>query len=347
MHLDLGGDAPPPPDYTPMAEASAESARIAAELGQKQLDQSKEQFDANMAVARPIVDAQTKLMGQAFEQGNKNYAAYETEGRPLQQLLRDDALGVTSAVKQQQMDEASVKATADVTQALDGQRMQTSREMGRMGINPNSGKMMAMQGVMDIQGAKAKAGAMGAARTAAGDKYYAKLGDTFNTYAGIGSSAPAFYQAGTNAGNSATGNQNAVSANYMAGVTGGNSTIMGGRSLAQQGLGSVLSAQTGYANSFDSSGGGMGGLGSLLGGAASLYTKFGSHPDYKQNIVRVGDHPLGIGVYEFDYRDEYKAKWGEGRQRGVMATELVRVLPAAVTTDADGHTVVDYAMLVQ
>jgi hypothetical protein len=57
----------------------------------------------------------------------------------------------------------------------------------------------------------------------------------------------------------------------------------------------------------------------------------------KSNIVRVGTHPLGIGVYEYDI-------FGE-RQRGVMADELEAVLPEAVAIHPSGYKMVNYGML--
>ena len=38
----------------------------------------------------------------------------------------------------------------------------------------------------------------------------------------------------------------------------------------------------------------------------------------KENIVRIGDHPLGFGLYLFDYRPEFRQHWGQGRQFGLM-----------------------------
>lgn len=65
----------------------------------------------------------------------------------------------------------------------------------------------------------------------------------------------------------------------------------------------------------------------------------------KRNIVRVGDHPLGIGLYLFDYDPERGARWGRDRQFGVMADEVEAVMPAAVSVGADGYKQVDCAML--
>jgi hypothetical protein len=53
----------------------------------------------------------------------------------------------------------------------------------------------------------------------------------------------------------------------------------------------------------------------------------------KSNIVRIGTHPLGIGLYEYDI-------FGE-RQRGVMADEVEQVMPEAVTT----HPTLGYKMV--
>jgi len=65
----------------------------------------------------------------------------------------------------------------------------------------------------------------------------------------------------------------------------------------------------------------------------------------KENIVRIGDHPLGFGVYLFDYRIEFRAQWGQGRQFGVMIDEVESLMPDAVSLHADGFKRVDYDML--
>jgi len=65
----------------------------------------------------------------------------------------------------------------------------------------------------------------------------------------------------------------------------------------------------------------------------------------KENIVRIGEHPLGIGLYLFDYKPEYRAEWGHGRQFGVMAQEVETIMPEAVCTHPDGYKMVHYAML--
>lgn len=76
----------------------------------------------------------------------------------------------------------------------------------------------------------------------------------------------------------------------------------------------------------------MGGL-FQLGGAAIA----ASDRRLKSNIVRVGEHPLGIGIYEYDI-------WGE-RQRGVMAQEVQEVMPEAIVHHPDGYLMVNYGML--
>lgn len=65
----------------------------------------------------------------------------------------------------------------------------------------------------------------------------------------------------------------------------------------------------------------------------------------KENIVRVGEHPLGIGLYLFDYKPHLRDQWGHERQFGVMADEVETVLPAAVGRHPDGYKTVNYAML--
>lgn len=65
----------------------------------------------------------------------------------------------------------------------------------------------------------------------------------------------------------------------------------------------------------------------------------------KENIVRIDHHPIGFGLYLFDYRREYRERYGNVRQFGVMADEVEIVMPAAVSMGPHGHRQVDYAML--
>lgn len=57
----------------------------------------------------------------------------------------------------------------------------------------------------------------------------------------------------------------------------------------------------------------------------------------KTRVVRVGTHHLGIGVYDYDIDGR--------RERGVMAQEVLPVLPEAVTIGDDGFLRVNYGML--
>lgn len=314
------------PDYGPMAAASEESARIGAELGREQLAENKRQYENNMAVAKPIIDAQGKQMQLAYDQGKATFDAYQTEGRPLQQAMRDDAMGITSEAKQRVMDEAANTAVADARAGTTQQMNQLARTGMRYGWSP--AKIAAMGASGGTQGAALQVAAANGARTQAGDKYYAKMGDTFNTYSGMASQAPSFYGAGTQAGSSAVSNQNGTSGQYISGMTSGNGTIMQGQQQRIGGLGSLISTQASASSAARGQNMDMFGTGAGM---------FFSDQRLKKDVVKLRDDPRGFGWYEFEYL------WGGGRKVGVMAQELEKVIPDAVG-HRGGYKVVNYAM---
>jgi len=65
----------------------------------------------------------------------------------------------------------------------------------------------------------------------------------------------------------------------------------------------------------------------------------------KENIARIGIHPLGFGLYLFDYKPEHRDKLGHGRQFGVIAQEVEAIMAEAVVVHPDGYKMVNYAML--
>jgi hypothetical protein len=82
-------------------------------------------------------------------------------------------------------------------------------------------------------------------------------------------------------------------------------------------------------------GGLMSGVGSI--GAAAIPFAF-SDIRLKSNIEKVGNHPAGVGVYEYDIFDR--------RERGVIAQELLNVRPDLVALHPSGYLMVNYSGLI-
>jgi hypothetical protein len=71
----------------------------------------------------------------------------------------------------------------------------------------------------------------------------------------------------------------------------------------------------------------------------------GSDRRVKEDIVKIGQHPLGLGVYRFRYKSPYDGMYGIGRRVGVMADEVAQKYPEAVSRHSNGHLMVDYGRL--
>lgn len=87
------------------------------------------------------------------------------------------------------------------------------------------------------------------------------------------------------------------------------------------------------------------GKGSANGDTGQIMMVPSSDRRLKENIVEIGRHPLGIGLFLFDYKPEFRAECGHGRHFGVMADEVETVMPDAVSSRADGYQRVDYRLL--
>jgi hypothetical protein len=158
--FDLGGEsAPAAPDYTPVAQASKESAEIMAGLGRDQLAESKRQYEESMAVAKPVVEAQQKIMAETARQGADYYDYNTSTFRPLEQQMVADAGKEGSDAR---IEEAAGEAIAD---ARVGQTQATNmaiRQGMRYGFSPE--KMTKMVGMQSTANASAVAGAATGAR---------------------------------------------------------------------------------------------------------------------------------------------------------------------------------------
>jgi len=94
------------------------------------------------------------------------------------------------------------------------------------------------------------------------------------------------------------------------------------------------------------------GLGTAGIGALGLYNATsgaaaGSDIRVKENIERVGTLANGLGLYDFEYKPEFKDHplCGYGRFRGVMAQEVEKLIPEAVVTMDNGYKAVKYDLV--
>jgi len=82
-------------------------------------------------------------------------------------------------------------------------------------------------------------------------------------------------------------------------------------------------------------------LGGLMNLGAQIYTA--SDINLKENIKKVGSLINGLNLYSYNYKDGYDLP--KGKQVGVMAQEVEKVIPEAVVDMPNGFKGVNYALL--
>jgi hypothetical protein len=324
------------PDYAPLAEASAEAARIQTGLGREQLDFARQQYDRSApileGIARQQMSAQDEQMAQARDYYNYQRDTY----RPLERSIVQDAERFNTEAYR---NELASKAAADAGQAFGISQQQNQRAMAAMGANPNSGRFAGMQNASGLQQAALRANAMTGARSQAQQMGYARKLDAAGLGRGLAGASAAAYGGATGAGSAAGQNAQSAGQNYMGNMAIGSGTIGAGQQMQLSGLSNVLNNQT--QTYINTSGSFLGDLGGILGGAASAYTAFGSDRKIKENIEEVGvDQRTALTLYEFNYIGDTTRRF-----RGVMADEVEMVFPDAVIDTDLGFKAVDYGAL--
>jgi hypothetical protein len=274
------GGSPPPPNYTPVAQASEKSAELGLQLGREQIAESRRQYDLNRTVSDPVAKAQLDLMNEATRQG-QDYYDYGREGRSVERELNRQSMIDRSGQDQSERDlitggdqgiynarradiEAGVdRATADARQGLTGEYNRILRQGLRYGYSPQA--MISRFGPNGIASGLGVATAANAARTGGianarqllgqnrnlriqdDSSQWAKKLDVAGLYRGTPGASQGAYGLAVGAGNSAVQNTMAPGSQLLGGMAQGAGTQMAGAAQRVQGLGSVLNAQTGMA----------------------------------------------------------------------------------------------------
>lgn len=254
----------------------------------------------------------------------------------MQDTLVQDAKGFNA---ESRGNELAGKAMGDVAQSFANADAQQTRSLARMGVNPSSGKALALGNQM----ATAKALGMAAAGTNARDRArtegFALTDRATNALSGFPAMSMQATQSGAGFGASGTNiaNQGLAGMNSGFGAAGTMAGQMGSNAAGMYG------AMGSYKNGADNAAANANPMGALLGAGAQLGAAYIKSSDrrLKQNIELVGrDEHTGLNLYEFAYKDMPHVRW-----RGVMADEVMQVMPSAVHTNEEGFMSVDYGAL--
>ena len=313
------------------------------ELGKEWLNFAKEQFaEGNVrqsvtdALNTKVINQQLATQDQANTWGQEDRARTKTVFQPVEDAFVKTAQEFDTPEKQAA---AAAQAKADVLANASTQQQSQQRQMASMGISPDSGRFAGITRANDTNTALAAAGAQNNARQVIRDKGLALKADAINMGKGLASSTAAAYGIGTNAGNSAVANNASGNANFFQNQAGMN-TGFNGAVGANNSAGSMLNSLYGnqlnawsaqqQANATSASG-----LGSMIGTLGVGAMKYGpalmaSDERLKFNIKKVGQLDNGINLYTY------------GMQFGVLAQEVEKVIPQAVSEWRDGYKKVNY-----
>jgi predicted house-cleaning noncanonical NTP pyrophosphatase (MazG superfamily) len=272
LYIDLGGDAPAPPDPNPgmieSAEAARDVARMQQETAKEYLQFSKDQYTELKPIIDRITTAQLESM-DANQKRAEEYANFErTTFRPLEQKLVDRANEYSTDENRERL---ASQGIADVREAYEQQRKQALDTLARFGVNPNSQRFAAINAQLGMREAADSAGVANRARTMAEDKGTAMLYDAAALGRGLATNASTAYGVANAAGNSASGNASS-GMGLMGNAFGQASNMMGGAASALGTAGNI------YGNEFGARMQGYNasmqnqddGFGSLLGFGARL-----------------------------------------------------------------------------
>ena len=261
MTLEGGkGSSTPPPDPR-LIEAQIKSLGIQDSMVQQILQQSSDFAPVQKEQMQFGLDAARTAFGQS--QADRDWSlGRRDELTKSQNTLINDAAKFDSG---QRKVELQAEAIADTTAAFGNAKGQNTRNMNRMGINPNSGRSQAMDNDMALAQAAATAGASSKSGAAARAEGYAMTDRATNALAGF----PAMSMQATGAGAAYGAAGLGLANNGLAGATAGASQASGIAGQMGSNATSMWGAQSNaYQQSQANDGAGMAGLGSAVGGIA-------------------------------------------------------------------------------
>lgn len=276
-NFDLGGDSPPPPDYSSIAEANTEAAKMSKEAADADLAFRKQQYadskpatDRLVATSQTIADQQVKDSADASSRASSSWDRWTNVGIPEQDRMVADANNYGSESDQELQ---AGRAISDVRQQSKIASENATRSLEAMGINPNSGRFASLAGQVSTAEAASAAGAATTARVQARDKGIGLRAGASAALAGQPNIAGQQAGLSTNSGNAAVGAASAGStaglpmASYVSGGVNNQITANGQTIQGNLGVGNLMNEGYGIQSRADTAS--SAGMGQAIGGIAT------------------------------------------------------------------------------
>jgi hypothetical protein len=316
----MGSKAPDPPDLGPLAEGSAESARIAQETAREQLSWAREQDTLNRSLLDRVLGSQEEVQDETLRNAQRDRARYEQIYQPLEENLVQEFQQYDSPQRRQ---EERGRAMADVNSSFDAARRNALQRLESYGVDPSQTRNAALDIGVRTQQAAAQAGAASAADRATEQTGRALRAEALNIGKGYPSNVAGSYGQSIQAGNSMVGNANQTTSTSGNAAQGANSFL----NTSISGFGQAGNTMTqGYQNQMQqfnanqqattgalSAVGGIAGMFMADGGATKQAIPFESKP----GAIDYGDGD-GSGI---DDQVDIKASTGEY----IIPADVVRI----------------------
>jgi hypothetical protein len=137
-------------------DAQTKQAGELLDFNKKQYEEGKTRQVGIDAINKQVVNQNLDLSAKAGQRADEQYKFFQDNGQPLIKKTLDDASNFDS---QGNIDAARGRAGADVQQGFDNTEQQSQRALTRMGVNPSSGRFLALQQRMSADKALGVAGA--------------------------------------------------------------------------------------------------------------------------------------------------------------------------------------------
>jgi hypothetical protein len=261
---------PPPPDLTPLANASEEASQMQYKLGQDQLAWAKDQYNGMKPTTDKVVNSLTTAQDQQTAQSKELYDRYKSIYEPAQDEYLSDANKYDTA---QRRDQNVGAAQAAVGQNFDAARDSATRQLESFGVDPSSTRYAALDIGTRTQEAAAKAGAGTKAALDTEATGLALRANAINMGNGLPGQSQGAQQTADSAGTGAVGAGNS-SFSTGASAMGSPTSYFSGGTSALNGAGNMLNA--GYQNTlgrFKADNEASSGFGTLLGTAIGVGAK--------------------------------------------------------------------------